>query len=213
MKEVNLVYRLKLIWRMLVGDSLWGKWVRINLIKMKKFWVMSEKTQVGSWIWKKMLKLREIAKRFHWKAVGNGRHTFFWYDWWSDLGVMIDLLGDRGFIEMGIRKEATLEEVLNNTRRRKKHRRLLLNDIEAELEIVKRKQRAKVEDGDLWRGKAGYKPRFSTTETWMQIRETGVKCSWGGSIWFSQATPKFAFITWIAARGTLATMDRISRWN
>ena len=70
-----------------------------------------------------------------------------------------------------------------------------------------------LEDGDLWRRKAGYKPRFSTTETWMQIRETGVKCSWGRSIWFSQATSKFAFITWIAARGRLATMDRISRWN
>ncbi|XP_048598554.1 uncharacterized protein LOC125579098 [Brassica napus] len=91
--------------------------------------------------------------------------------------------------------------------------KVLLNDIEAELEIVKRKQRTEVEDVDLWRGKAGHKPRFSTTETWMQIRETGVKYTWGGSIWFSQATPKFAFITWIAARGRLATMDRISRWN
>lgn len=78
---------------------------------------------------------------------------------------MFDLLGDREFIKMGIRREATLEEVLSNQRRKKNHRRALLNDIEAELEIVNRKLRIEVEDVDLWRGKAGYKQRFSTTET------------------------------------------------
>ena len=31
-KEVNKVYRLKLIWRMLSGESLWGKWIRFNLL-------------------------------------------------------------------------------------------------------------------------------------------------------------------------------------
>ena len=126
---------------------------------------------------------------------------------------MVEFLGDRGFIEMGIRREATLEEVLSNQRRKKNHIRALLNDIEAELEIVNGKLRIEVEDVDLWRGKAGYKPRFSTTETWMQIRETRAQCAWGRSIWFSHATPKFAFITWIAARDRLAIMDRLSRWS
>ena len=149
LKEVNMVYELKLIWRMLVGDSLWGKWVKTNLLKKKSFWEVKESTQVGSWIFRKMFKLRPVAKTFHMKAVGNGRHTSFWYDKWSELGVMSDLLGDRGIIDLGIRREATVEGALHTNRRRKRHRRVLLNDIEKELEVIKAKQSVEVKDVDL----------------------------------------------------------------
>lgn len=49
-KEVNKVYGLKLIWRMLYGDSLWGKWIKANLLKKKSFWEISGESQAGSWI-------------------------------------------------------------------------------------------------------------------------------------------------------------------
>lgn len=59
-----------------------------------------------------MLKLRDVAKTFYRKEMGNGRHTSFWFDKWSDKGVLIDLLGERGIMGMGIRKEATMEEAV-----------------------------------------------------------------------------------------------------
>lgn len=37
MREVNRVYGLKLIWRMLTGVSLWGQWIHTNLLKGKSF--------------------------------------------------------------------------------------------------------------------------------------------------------------------------------
>lgn len=37
LREVNKVYGLKLIWRMLTGDSLWGKWICENLLKGRSF--------------------------------------------------------------------------------------------------------------------------------------------------------------------------------
>ena len=37
LKEVSLVYGLKLIWRMLSGKSLWGKWIKAYLLKKKSF--------------------------------------------------------------------------------------------------------------------------------------------------------------------------------
>lgn len=80
LKEVNMVYGLKLIWRKLLGDSLWGKWIKKNLLKQKCFWEVNKSIQSGSWIWRKMLKLREVANNFYKKEVGNGRHTSFWYD-------------------------------------------------------------------------------------------------------------------------------------
>ena len=65
LKEVNIVYGLKLIWRMLSGDSLWGSWVKTNLLKEKSFWEVKANMQVGSWMWRKMLKLRPLAKSFY----------------------------------------------------------------------------------------------------------------------------------------------------
>lgn len=65
LKEVNLVCGLKLVWRLLMGKSLWSKWMKSNLMKKKSFWEVNVKTQTGSWMWRKMLKLREIAKRFY----------------------------------------------------------------------------------------------------------------------------------------------------
>lgn len=98
-----------------------------------------------------MLKLRAVAKIFHMKEVGNGCHTSFWYDKWCDLEVLSELLGDRGIIDMGIRREATVEEVLNNHRRRKRHRRVLFHDIEKELGRISEKQCHSKMDKDLWR--------------------------------------------------------------
>ena len=123
---------------MLADDSLWGRWIKTNLLKKKSFWQVNENTQVGSWIWRKMLKPRSIAKTFYMKEVGNGHHTSFWYDSWSNKGVMFDLLEERGTIDLGIQREATVEEAFHNHRRRKRHIRALLNDIEKELENTKR---------------------------------------------------------------------------
>lgn len=68
-----------------------------------------------------MLKLRDVAKTFYRKEMGNGRHTSFWFDKWSDKGVLIDLLGERGIMGMGIRKEATMEEAVLSSRSKRKH--------------------------------------------------------------------------------------------
>lgn len=107
LKEVNKVYGLKLIWRMLSGSSLWGNWIQTYLLKGKSFWEINVKTQAGSWMWRKMLKLRDLAKTFHKINLGNGRHTSFWFDNWSEKGVLADLLGDRGIIDMGVNRNAT----------------------------------------------------------------------------------------------------------
>ena len=40
LRDVNKVYGLKLIWRMLSGVSLWGKWIQVNLLEGKSFWAV-----------------------------------------------------------------------------------------------------------------------------------------------------------------------------
>lgn len=83
------------------------------------------------------MKLREIAKTFYKIEIDNGRHISFWYDCWSEKGVIFDLVGERGFIDLGIRKEATLEEAVLNLRRRRHHRSEVLREVETALESVR----------------------------------------------------------------------------
>lgn len=213
LKEVNKAYGLKLIWRMLSGESLWGSWIKMYLLKGKSFWQVKETTQIGSWMWRKMLKMRDLAKMFYRKEVGNGRHTLFWYDKWSAKGVMIDYIGERGIIDMGISRDATVEDAVLNIRRRRWHRITELNAVEEELLLLKDKLRTNVEDISLWKRDSGFKGRFSTYETWKLVREPKTRCEWAFGIWFSQATPKFGFIAWLAILDRLSTMERVSRWS
>ncbi|XP_013614140.1 uncharacterized protein LOC125586066 [Brassica napus] len=122
LKVVNKVNVLKLIWRLFSGKSLWGKWIEANLLKRKCFWEIREKTQVGSWMWRKMLRMRDVARRFHMRELGNGRHISFWFDNWCEKGVMFSLLGEHGIVSMGISREATVEEAVMCVRRRRSHR-------------------------------------------------------------------------------------------
>lgn len=160
-----------------------------------------------------MLKLRDIAKDFCKKEIGNGRHISFWYDNWSDMGIIYDILGERGTLQLGIRKEATLEEAVCSLRRRRSYRSAVLIEVERNLTAISAKLSNDKKDMCLWRGKSGYKPKFTTKETWLNLRPTSMQQVWTRGVWYPMATPRFAFIVWLAMQNRLSTMDRISVWD
>lgn len=108
---------------------------------------------------------------------GSGRLTSFWHDVWSPMGKFFDLLGSRGIIDMGIANHASVATVME-THRRHRHRVNTLNQIEDHIDIARHASN----DGDdcpLWRFKNDcYKRKFSTKQTWHQIREVNPICEW-----------------------------------
>ncbi|WZZ85349.1 hypothetical protein YC2023_113928 [Brassica napus] len=71
-----------------------------------------------------------------------------------------------------------------------------------------------LEDVCLWKRENGdFKMGFITSQTWNLTRVHAPKVPWSRGIWFPEATPKFAFLAWIANHNRLATGDRILRWN
>lgn len=162
-------------------------------------------------MWRKILKCRDYAKQFYKVEVRNGRRTSFWHENWSTLGCLQDIVGNGGYIDMGIPANAMVEE--SRKHRRRDHRVVLLNRVELEIERYKRDWTHE-EDISLWRNEKGsYKKDFSTKETWRSVREKYQACSWHRGVWFKHATPKFSFITWLAMRGRLSTGDRMRSWN
>lgn len=45
------------------------------------------------------------------------------------------------------------------------------------------------------------------------INRSNNDVTWATGVWFSQATPKFFFITWLAMQNHLSTMDTVARLN
>lgn len=87
LKEVNLVCSLKLIWRILSANTLWVNWIKVYLIRKGSIWSVRDNTQTGSWMWRKILKCRDLAKQMYRVEVKNGIKASFWYELWSSLGV------------------------------------------------------------------------------------------------------------------------------
>ncbi|KAL9840450.1 putative reverse transcriptase zinc-binding domain-containing protein [Arabidopsis thaliana] len=213
LKETNKVCGLKLIWRLFAAPtSLWSKWIHAYLIRKKTFWTVKGNSSQGSWMWRKLLKLRDLAKDFYQVEIKSGRGTSFWYDTWSSLGNLFDTFRDRGCIDLGITKEATVGDVLASHRGRR-HRVETLNRVEEVIRETRVRRKVEEEDLILWKWKTGFKNNFSSNETWKMLRVEKPICRWAKGIWFSEATPKFSFITWLAIHDRLTTGARMRSWN
>lgn len=212
--EANKVSCFKLIWRIVSArSSLWVNWIQRQLIRTGSFWSVKDSGTLGSWIWRKLLKYRSQAQPFVKMEVKRGLHTSFWHDNWNSMGCLHQAVGDRGFIDMGISSTASVSEVLASHRRRR-HRLPVFNKIEEEIEQLRFRNVTVGDDVALWRGRDNrFKACFSTYETWNQTRTVLPSRAWYSGVWFSNATPKYSFIVWLATLNRLATGERMISWT
>lgn len=183
-----------------------------DLLDKKGFFCfVKENSIAGSWMWRKILRTREVAKKFHRVKANNGKFTSFWYGNWSSLGPLKDLLGARGTLSMGIPENSTVADVFQN-HRRKNHRIVILNRVEEKIEKIK-SENLQVNDIALRKSKESYNPFFSSRNTWLLIRKEHSVQEWSKGIWFKHATPKYPFHVWTAMQNRSSTCDRMMKWN
>lgn len=89
-----------------------GSWVRRNLIGNRNFWDLNPALG-GSWIWKKLCKLRPLARLFIVCEVGSGVTAKFWHDNWTGLGPIIDMAGPRAPQTIGLPLDAVVRDVIS----------------------------------------------------------------------------------------------------
>lgn len=66
------------------SKSIGVQWVWNTALKRNHFWTMEIPTDC-SWIWKRILKLRPLARSFLIFKIGNGQGTSLWFDpWWNN---------------------------------------------------------------------------------------------------------------------------------
>ncbi|XP_023644456.1 uncharacterized protein LOC111832379 [Capsella rubella] len=112
LQDVSRVFPYHLIWRLFtLSGSLWVAWARQNLMNHGCFWT-AQSTTKGSWVWRKLLKLRDEVRLFIRAEVGNGELTSLWFDHWLPVGRILDITGPAGPRILGIPLHAKVKDAV-----------------------------------------------------------------------------------------------------
>lgn len=210
----NHVLCLRFIWLLFSeSDSLWVAWHRKYHLQNKSFWVITE-SQNDSWMWKRLLKLRPVAKSFCKAELGDGRKISFWFDVWTQWGSLIDHIGERGPVNTRVRLHAKVCDAatdsgwcLGGARSQEE-----LN-LQIYLTTVPLPTETNHEDKYVWETNGTSSLTFSSALTWEVLRPRSQKKDWADKIWFKGAVPKFSFTMWIATLDRLPTRMRLASWG
>lgn len=189
-------------------------WVQKNIIRGRNFW-NDDLSSVGSWIWKRLIKLRDLARLHFHCNIQSGEQALFWFDNWISKGPLIQRSGASGPLVTGININATVAEATANgvwllPRGRHPVARLLRSILTFDPPSPSNTYPAEF----LWRNGLDDTPgNFSTSKTWAPLHPPPPLVSWHPAVWFKQRIPKHAFISWLVQRGRLNTKDRLRSWG
>lgn len=175
-------------------------------------------TTLGSWIWPKLLKLRDEIRTFLRAEVNDGVSVSFWLDHWLPMGRLIDLTGEAGPRFLGISITATVKEALGQHGWRVRRTRVAHTvPITEQLRAQPLPTSSNGSDIYLWRH--GGLAKMITNifsqpkHKWDQLRSHSRQKNWSKVVWFKQGIPQCGYITWLAVRDRLATGMRMRSWG
>jgi hypothetical protein len=110
----NQTSMLRHVWSLFArSSSIWVAWVRENFLKRRSFWSVGI-PQSCSWSWRKILKLRDVAKRFLKFEVGSGEDIHMWLGSWHPIGILLETYGQRVVYDAHSSMEVKLFSVIVN---------------------------------------------------------------------------------------------------
>lgn len=209
LKKWNEVLMVAQLWKIIDNEeSLWVKWVNIVKLKGNSIWHI-EYNNSDSWGWKQLLMIRDNIRSHVKKIVGNGKTTSMWYDNWSVMGPFNRIVHNKDLYEARMNLNDSVVDLINN------EEWLWPDEWTSkfpELQQVNVPLLSDVEDRAVWVDIGGNVSNYSTKVAWESLRDNLPKVEWSHVVWFTQCTPKLAFILWLAIQGKLLTQDRMMVW-
>ncbi|XP_026459478.1 uncharacterized protein LOC113360153 [Papaver somniferum] len=210
LEQTNIAANLRHIWDITSGrDSIWTQWVHLNLIKQRDFWDLVT-PQDCSWIWKRILELRDVAKQFMGTCLGNGAATNFLFGFWHLKGRLWDWLADECMCSICPNRERKVADFMHDGKF------VLPNDSHgAQCECVYLLQEIEYdvrdEDKIIWKGsKTG---DFSMKDTFKVLSGAVDEIGWTRLFWYKNNIPRHSFISWLACHRRLKTKAKLMRWG
>ena len=215
LRDSSKVFAMSLIWKILsLKSSLWVSWIQEYLLRQKSFWDVRDDGK-GSWVWRKLLKLRVQVYEFIRFEVHDGQTAFFWVDDWLQVGKLIDITGPIGTCHLRVARHARVRDAVSNSSWNiRGHRSRFFHEHIDRIRTVQLPHESLGPDVALWKhSDDNYKPYFSSSSTWEQVRNKKPDVFWSKGVWFTQGVPRFSFIVWLAVKNRLSTGDRMRVWG
>ncbi|KAJ9545220.1 hypothetical protein OSB04_024927 [Centaurea solstitialis] len=164
-------------------NSLWVDWIHRHYLRNAEFWTVRSASK-WSWVFRKIMSIREDVRRFLRVRIGNGRTTHAWEDTWLLDTPLSSLISYRVVHAMGFSVSSTVFDVLS-----------VLEGVWPNVWVERYPQLAASSF-------LVYKP------IWYGALGCRSKC-----VWFKGHIPKHSFCLWIACLKRHPTQDRIALWK
>ncbi|CAI9288725.1 unnamed protein product [Lactuca saligna] len=201
----------KRIWMILSDfDSLWVKWVKINLLKGRSFWDIEKKNGL-SWSWRNLIKLKDAVRNHFCNKIGDGASSFIWFDDWHPLGPLSYVISPREISQAGFSISDKVRDVIVDDSWFWPNEWC---DIIPQLRNFQLPfLNPSIPDKVMWRSSSGRIIDFSIKRVCDDLSNFGNEVSWVHLVWFKQRIPRHSFILWLAVQERLMTQDRMRFWD
>ncbi|GJR59120.1 hypothetical protein Tco_1501282 [Tanacetum coccineum] len=95
-------------------ESLWVKWINIEKLRGRSVWEVEVDIN-DSWGWKHILNLRKDVRKFMYSKIGDGNSVSVWYDNWSNIGTLDQVIIHRTFYDARLRARMTIKELMGQS--------------------------------------------------------------------------------------------------
>nr|GEU32489.1 hypothetical protein [Tanacetum cinerariifolium] len=163
------------------------------------------------WAWRKVLQLRLIIRKFVWHKIGDGNHTYNWFDQWCHLSPLADFISHRDMYRAGLSSSSKVADLFASGSLVWPHD--LMSKYPTLLDISSPTISVGILDKLEWKSWNGMIKPFSATSVWHSIRPRDVKVDWVDVVWFPSCIPRHAFNLWLVIKKKLKTQDRLLRWD
>lgn len=186
---------------------MWCQWVKSYLLKGKSFWAITVPSN-PSWVWSKLLPLKDALYPLIRYKIGNREDTFLWYDNWHPFGSLWSKYGNRLMCDTALNAQSKVASVLGI------NGWTWPNASSSEVrEIIAHTPSDSVptsgcHDKPIWL--LHNDGKFSIGSVWNSWRMKWPKVSWANLVWSPYSIPKVGFIVWMAILGRLNTGDRLA---
>ncbi|XP_010431231.1 PREDICTED: uncharacterized protein LOC104715533 [Camelina sativa] len=190
-------------------------WMKAHMVKSSNFWT-TEIGQGASWMWKNLISLKPQVKALLGCKVRDGATVSYWFDNWSQLGPLIDFVGEDGPRLMGIPRDATVAQGTSSFGWRlpsSRTRHHLLQTVRNVLVSMDPPSAASGQDLYTWGPVESRKDSFSTKITWEALRPSALTKVWYKAVWFKRGIPKHSFTFWVANMNMLPVKVRMTSWG
>lgn len=210
-KEMNKALMTSHAWSILTKrESLWVSWIHDNKLKGRSFWDIPVSSNC-SWSWRKLLQLRPNIRNYIWSKVGNGKNTSVWFDRWSDICPIGNIISPREISRAGFSLSSSIADVISNGVWLWPNAWYDLFPVLINLPTLQ--VQSEKQDTLVWRDVDQKDYPYSSSTVWNSIRSKEQIVSWHKIVWNAYCIPRHAFNMWLIMRKRLLTQDVIISWS